>query len=1404
MTKKRQCSPCLLVLVFIVLSACVITAGYLYYSNYKTQYETEIGKQLTAIGKLKADELSHWRKERLGDASTFYKNKAFSKLVSKYFNDPDDADALGQLQAWLSRFRTAYKYSSLVLFDAQGVERISVPEISKVEASHMSEHAVETLNSNEITFLDFHRHSPDGPVFLHTLVPILDATDNSRLIGELFIDINPDDYLYPYIANWPLASVTGETLLVRRKGGSVEFLNDLKFQKGAALTLKSSLANEDLPATKAVLGHEGIVKGVDYRGVPVIADVRAVPDSPWFLVTRMDISEVNAPLKYRLLVVIAFATILIGGIGTSLGLFWRRLLVRFYKEQYESVQKWSETFDSLPDWVSIVDRDSRFRLVNKTFAQVFEKQPEEFIGKRCCKLVHNTQKPLENCPLEKTLSTGKPAKIEIYYDPLKKHLEVSTFPIFDDKGKVVEAVHIMRDITIRKLLEETRKKTDTMLQNALKFNSDIISNAAVGVIVYDRELRYLEWNTFMENLTGMEKKDVIGKKAVEIFPHLQEQGIDKLLLRALAGETVSSPDIMYLCAQAGKTSWISGTYTSYRNSIGQIIGVIGVIRDITERKKAEEALRGSEYKFRTLFASSRDGIATADLNGHITECNQAYADMLGYTPEELRRTTFLKLTPEKWHQKNEEMVKNVLVKGYSKEFEKEYIRKDGTIFPVSLRTWRISDDKGKVTGICSIVRDITESKRVENFLRDSEERFRELFTHMSGAVAIYEPENNGEDFIFKDCNQALLSIEKIDKGRVIGRRVTEVFPGVKEFGIFEVFKRVYRTGKAERFPVSFYQDERISGWRDNYVYKLPSGEIVAIYDDITERKLAEESLKQSRDELERVNGQLVRSTEHANQMAKEAIEAYEAKGQFLANMSHEIRTPMNAIIGFSDILAEEKLPKNQKEYVELIQQSSRYLLNLINDVLDFSKADIGKIELNETVFFVSKIVNLIEAQMRPEAEKKGLKFEVVQSGDLPAQMKGDPARLLQCLNNLISNAVKFTEKGHIRIKVRPENKDGKSFVRFDIEDTGIGIAADQSERIFESFVQLDGTSSRKYGGTGLGLTITKQLTKLIGGQLTVTSEPGKGSVFSFIVPTNIDISSQTYVEMTHSTEQECKYKATEPAKFSGRALVAEDVVTNQKLMRHLLEKMGLEVTIVDDGKKAIQEAVSQPFDIIFMDMQMPNMDGYEATKEIRKKGIKVPVVALTAYAMPGDDRRCIKAGCDDYLSKPLIYSRLVKTIAKYLSEAVSSESADFTEKSDNSKNNKRGTNMVENTDEVVIDWAKITAGGLDEQIVKEVMPTYLAESRKHLQELTSAVGASNAKDVKLHAHAMKGAGRNLGIARLSDVAGQLESIAADGDLSKAQELLKKVADEFEKFEKFVSRPDWIEAAKEKAALEMKT
>jgi len=414
-------------------------------------------------------------------------------------------------------------------------------------------------------------------------------------------------------------------------------------------------------------------------------------------------------------------------------------------------------------------------------------------------------------------------------------------------------------------------------------------------------------------------------------------------------------------------------------------------------------------------------------------------------------------------------------------------------------------------------------------------------------------------------------------------------------------------------------------------------------------KAANQQLRAGEQQLKAANQQLRAGEQQLKAANQQLNTANQTKSQFLANMSHEIRTPMNAIIGFADVLAEEKLTDKQKSYVEIVRENGEALLRLIDDILDISKIEAGKLNVETINCSLEKLLANIESVMRPAAAKKDLEFEVLQCEKLPGQILTDPTRLRQCLINLVNNAIKFTEAGHVYVNVSLQEDDNKPYIRFDVEDTGVGIPAERQEVIFESFTQADGTTCRKFGGTGLGLTITKQLADLLGGKLTLTSQIGKGSVFSLIIPANVDVDSELpldkYEVVNHLNQSTDNCAGTQ---FTGRILVAEDAKDNQRLIKLLLEKLGFEVTIAEDGEQAVAKALAEQFDLIFMDIQMPKLDGFEATKQLRKEAVTVPIVALTAFALKGDEQKCIAAGCDDYMSKPINHDKLSRVLSKYL------------------------------------------------------------------------------------------------------------------------------------------------------------
>ncbi len=799
-------------------------------------------------------------------------------------------------------------------------------------------------------------------------------------------------------------------------------------------------------------------------------------------------------------------------------------------------------------------------------------------------------------------------------------------------------------------------------------------------------------------------------------------------------------------------------------------------------------------------------------------------------------------------------------------------------------------------GLGMIVSDITERKRVEVELRENEEKFRMVAEQSPNMV-----------FINKKGKVVYANRKCVE---VMGYRYEEFYS--PDFDFFKLISKESQDLIRENLekhingeevaPVEYTlitkDGKKIEAILTTKLIKYKGEQaILGTVTDITERKKAEQILLKAKEQAE---------------------EANRLKSEFLANMSHEIRTPMNAIIGMTDLALDTELTEEQRDYLNTVKESTQALLELINDILDLSKIEADRIELESIDFDLRITVESVADAFAPKASAKGLELASLIHHRIFPLLRGDPGRLRQVLVNLVGNAVKFTEKGEVVLKVELSwETEDQATLLFSVKDTGIGISKDKQKKIFETFIQADGSTTRKYGGTGLGLSISKRLVELMGGEIGVESEPDKGSRFWFRVtfkkqketreihpPVSVDIrgmrmlvvdDNQTnrtilakilqsfgcYVESVESGAcalkvlretvkdgklfdlvlldmrmpgmdgeqtlhaikndpqikgttvviltsvgvrgevarlkelgcagylmkpikqsqlydaiitvlglQKCKAEKDQPsivtrhtiAEQKRRAvhiLLAEDNPTNRKLALTLLKRAGYFVDAVENGYKVIEALKSKVYTLILMDVQMPEMNGFEATKAIREKegqGKHTPIIAMTAHAMKGDKERCLNAGMDDYISKPIDSQKLFRVIEKW----TKSTECQVTPKClENSKRDESRPGIPINLENA------INRFGGDKEFLQEMLEEFLSYAPKQLQILDQAVQKNDSQIVERIAHSIKGAASNLGAKRISDLALKLEVTGRKGDLTNAQDVIHNLRTEFKYLEEYV-------------------
>ena len=762
----------------------------------------------------------------------------------------------------------------------------------------------------------------------------------------------------------------------------------------------------------------------------------------------------------------------------------------------------------------------------------------------------------------------------------------------------------------------------------------------------------------LEQIVGMTDYDLFDQ---EVADNLREQDQRMLAL----GQP--SQDETWITYPDGQRRLVETLKTPYCGPDGTLIGVLGIGRDITQRKRAELEVQQGHHRLANIIEATRVGTWEWNIQTGESSYNEGWAEMLGYSLKDLE--------------------------------------------PIGHETW------------VNLV-------HPEDLARNA----ALLEQHYSGELPYHDAEIR-----MKHRNGSWVWVQ--DRGKVIE-------------------------------------------WTEDGRPLLMSG----THTDITQRKHAEEALQES-------NLQLLKAITRAEDMAQQADRANRAKSEFLANMSHEIRTPMNGVIGMTGLLLAHDLEPEQRRRAEIVRNSGEALLALLNDILDFSKIEAGKLEMETLDFDLRALLEDLSSSLALRAGEKGLEFVCAAAPDVPSSLKGDPGRLRQIILNLAGNAIKFTPAGEIVLRASiVEELEGEVLIRFSVRDTGIGIPAEKQRLLFQKFTQVDASTSRRYGGTGLGLAIAKQLAGLMGGAIGFASEEGRGSEFWFTarfarragseppaLPLAVLAGAHSLVVDDNATNPEvilAPHTVHEMYRGSARILLVEDNLTNQQVALGILKNLGLRADTTGNGMEALRALSNQPYDLVLMDVQMPEMDGLEATRRIRdpKFGVRnpgIPIIAMTAHAMRSDRELCLAAGMNDYLTKPVSPRALAETLERWLSgngQKVKTQAG----------HPEAGPGPAQEPEPRVFDSAALLARLLDDQdLARTVVAIFLAEAPGQIAALAGGLKAGNAPVAERQAHSLKGASANLGAEALRAAAQAIERAAKAGDLTASLALLPDLERQFE-------------------------
>ena len=934
--------------------------------------------------------------------------------------------------------------------------------------------------------------------------------------------------------------------------------------------------------------------------------------------------------------------------------------------------------------------------------------------------------------------------------------ETTIYPLLNQIGEIDRYIAMRRDIS------EQRRLESSMVESKL-FLESLTDSLTEGVYSVDRSGKCTFVNKRACDILGYPREMLVGNDIIQIaLGHFvqttDDEATSQMLERSKLGEAYHSDNEYYVKFSGEKirVEISSAPLLETLDDFGSflVVGTVVAFHDITEEYLLKERMMLVDAAVSNI--DQGIVICTADTDPEKTQvvyANHAFENLTGLNTEDIIGKSPYSLRKEHSNTGVLGWLSMAIHEGRSFSGESIDFRKDGTRYD---SYWAISpliSDQG-ITHIVSLHSDITHYKQAEQKIKDSESRLRHMLE--ISPIALRIQQNTTGEIVF--ANRGYKEMFSLTSDQTIGLNPKSFYVNPVEYEeiqstlahgesiLDKELSLKLTTGDilwvmASYFPIEFEGQPATLGW----------------FYDVTDirqaRELAEETTR--------------------------------LKSEFLSTMSHEIRTPMNGIIGMSDLLMDTPLDTQQTDFIKTIRESSEILLSIINDILDFSKIEAGKMTLETIPFNLSDTLKTTQDILILKAQEKRIRLEKTFAPSLPPDLIGDPTRLRQVLINLIGNAIKFTSEGSVTLSVSHKGEK----ILFEVTDTGIGISPAAQKKLFTPFVQADGSTTRQYGGTGLGLTITKRLVELMGGEIGLRSTQGVGSTFWFTLPlVEADIEPDASDSRSPTVSNDFTQAVLSDAAHY-HLLLVDDNVINQKVATLQLQKLGYTVDTAANGLLALEAIKNARYDLVLMDCQMPVMDGFEATRQLRQleqpTGNRLPVIAMTANAMEGDRQRCLDSGMDDYLTKPINTGHLTATLKRWL-KGSSGSGATLDETPANAIVQ---TDPEQETLAEAIELNRLTEMFGDDKAIIVDLLTMFQESLVDINtRLSIAISDQNINKTRDVAHEMKGSCANMGANNLSELAKSLEMMAKAGnvDWSQANAIYGRMPPEIERISLFIN------------------